>query len=76
MRSIRDIAYEIRLNWPRVYFGAVPYLEAMYSLHNIEDSYGYDSAKSVIAYFLSNAATTWKGPVAKRIKAELRDMIK
>lgn len=70
-RPIRVIANEIAANWPKPYFGAVPYLEAMHSLGSIQDSYGADSAKEIILYFLSNA-TTWRGDVARRIKAELK----
>ncbi len=74
-RSLRTIARDIRANWPKVYFGAVPYLEAMAQLETVRDSYGYDDAKSIVLYFLSNA-TTWKGPEARRIKAELKAMVK
>jgi hypothetical protein len=58
-----------------VWFGARPYLDAMHSLTNITDNYMYDSGKSVVLYFLSNAAT-WKGEAARRIKAELKAMAK
>jgi hypothetical protein len=47
----------------------------MYSLDKITDNYGCDSAKSIIAYFLCNASS-WRGDVAKRVKAELNKMIK
>jgi len=70
-RSLSAIAADIRKNWPKVYFGAVPYLEAMAQLEKIEDEYYNDSAVSIVSYFLSNA-TTWRGPEAKRIKAELK----
>ncbi len=70
-RALSDIAYEIWRVWPKVYFGAVPYLIAMFSLGSIQDNYGCDDAKSIVLYFLSNA-TTWRGPDARRIKAELK----
>jgi hypothetical protein len=44
-------------------------------LDSITDNYGADSAKSVVLYFLSNA-NTWRGEHAKRIKAELKGMVK
>ena len=78
-RSLSVIASEIRKDWKatakdgRVYFGAVPYLDAMSSLNSINDRYGMDSAKSIVLYFLSNAGT-WKGETAKRVKAELKAM--
>jgi hypothetical protein len=73
MRSISKIASEISSDWGKVNFGAKPYLEAMYSLDSVDDNYYCDSGKSIVSYFLANAST-WKGPVAKRIKAELRLM--
>jgi hypothetical protein len=75
-RPINQIAQEIRKDWgAKIYFGAKPYLEAMYSLSSVNDRYGFDDAKSIINYFLANAST-WRGDTAKRIKAELKQMIK
>jgi len=74
-RSIATIAREIKRTWPKVYFGAVPYLDAMFDLRDMRDAYMHDSASSVVAYFLGNAKT-WRGPDAKRIKAELNAMLK
>jgi hypothetical protein len=73
MRPIYEIAREISKAWPKPYFGAVPYLEAMQSLDRITDDYYADSGKSVVLYFLSNA-TTWRGDDARRIKAELKSL--
>jgi len=75
VRSLAEIAAEIRRDWKKVYFGAVPYLEAMSTLDKITDKYILDDAKSIVLYFLSNA-TSWRGEVAKRIKAELNAMCK
>jgi len=74
-RPIYEIADEIRRDWKKPYFGAVPYLDAMGSLSSVTDSFYEDSAKSVLAYFLSNA-TTWKGETARRVKAEIKAIIK
>jgi len=74
-RPIYEIAAEIRADWKKVYFGAVPYLEAMFTLDKITDMYYADTAKYIVLYFLANA-TTWKGEVARRIKAELKVMTK
>lgn len=74
-RSISEIAIEITNDWKNVYFGAVPYLNAMRSLNGINDTYMHDPADMVIRYFLSNA-TTWRGEAARRIKAELKAMLK
>lgn len=72
-RPLSVIAAEIRLNWTKPYFGAVPYLEAMEQLNSVNDSYGCDPASQIIAYFLCNA-TTWRGETARRIKAELKSL--
>ena len=73
-RPIHQIAADINDNWPKPYFGAVPYLHAMHCLTSITDTYGNDNAKSIVLYFLSNAST-WRGPVAKAIKAELKALV-
>jgi hypothetical protein len=75
MRPINVIAREIRADWKKPYFGAVPYLEAMSSLSSIDDTYYCNSARDVVLYFLSNA-TTWKGETARRVKKELKEMLK
>lgn len=75
VRPLSEIAAEIRKDWKNVSPYAKPYLEAMESLNKITDNYICDSGYSVVMYFLSNAGT-WKGEVAKRIKAELKTMAK
>jgi len=74
-RPLYVIAREIRKDWTKPYFGAVPYLDAMSQLDSIDDSYFFDSARSVVLYFLANAGT-WRGDTAKRVKAELKAMAK
>jgi len=75
MRPIYEIALEITRDWKKPYFGAVPYLDAMRSLTSVTDNYYDDSAESVVLYFLSNA-NTWRGETAKRVKAELKALVK
>jgi hypothetical protein len=74
-RPLHDIAAEIKANWPKIHYAAVPYLEAMRELDSIRGQYGADSARSVVAYFLANAGS-WRGDVARRVKAELKGMLK
>lgn len=74
-RPLYEIAKEVRKLWKNVYFGAVPYLEAMGTLGSVTDKYGLDSGRSIVNYFLANAST-FRGPDAKRIKAELKALIK
>lgn len=72
-RPLYEIAADVRADWKNVYFGAVPYLEAMECLGSIDSNYGLDSGKSVVLYFLSNA-NSWRGPKAREVKAELKKM--
>jgi hypothetical protein len=73
--SLSSIARVIRRDWTKVYFGAVPYLQALSELNSVSDNYGYDSGVSIVLYFLANA-NTWRGPVAKAVKAELKKRCK
>jgi hypothetical protein len=74
-RKLSEIAREIKTDWKKVYFGAVPYLQAMSIMQSANEDFGLDSGKSIINYFLSNA-NSWRGEVAKRVKKELKDMVK
>ena len=70
-RPLYSIAAEIRHDWLKVNYAAKPYLDAMATIGDIGDSYGWDTGKSIVLYFLSNASS-WRGETAKRIKAELK----
>lgn len=73
-RTIREIAIDIRQNWPKVYYGAEPYLTAMSHLYTVNDRYGFDSARSILEYFLANAST-FRGEDARRLKAEIKALL-
>lgn len=73
-RPLSTIAKEIMEDWPKPYFGAVPYVDAMLELDSIHDNYMFDSAGSIVLYFLANAQT-WKGEKAREIKKELKTML-
>ena len=75
VRSLQTIANEIWTDWKKINYGAEPYLNAMATMQSVQDDYGYDSGTSVVAYFLSNA-TTWRGETARRVKKELKALIK
>lgn len=74
-RSISTIAREIRADWKACSAYARPYLDAMLQIESVRDQYFADSAESVIRYFLCNAGS-WRGDTARRVKAELKAMIK
>jgi len=72
--TLQQIASLIGGSWRPVNYGAKPYLDAMYQLDDIKQNYGADSGISVVLYFLSNAQT-WRGPVARQVKKELKRRI-
>jgi hypothetical protein len=80
-RKIRHIASEICQHWkdkngkPNVHFAAKPYLQVMLQLDSVSEYYGFDTARSIINYFLCNASS-FRGEHARRLKAELKAMLK
>ena len=76
MRTFREIALEIKQKWTKISPYAAQYLEAMESLNTTDKNahYFYDSAESVVLYFLANAQG-FRGEDARRIKAELKSML-
>jgi len=74
-RSISQIAGEISRDWKNVNYAAKPYLQAMFSMDKITDTYGMDSGRGIVVRFLSNASQ-WRGETAKDIKTELKKMLK
>lgn len=75
LARLDSIARKVRQDWVRINYGAKPYLDVMSTLGSVDDQYGFDSGKSIVRYFLSNAST-WRGPVARLVKAELNRRIK
>ena len=73
VRPLYVIARDIYKSWPKVNYAAKPYLEAMADLTSIEDKYGYDNARSIVLYFLSNASS-FRGDQAKALKLELKSI--
>lgn len=75
-RTFQRIAKDIKSTWLNVYFGAVPYLEALLELDTSNPSAPYycETAGDIVRYFLANAQT-FRGADAKRLKAELKSML-
>jgi hypothetical protein len=73
-RPLHVIARDIYQAWPKVNYAAKPYLDAMQDLSSINDKYGYDDARSIVLYFLSNAAS-FRGDSAKTLKLELKSIV-
>ena len=78
-RPIYQIAVDINTEWSKigkgVNFAAKPYLAAMMHLNKITDHYMFDSADSIVRYFLCNASS-FRGNRAKELKAELKALLK
>jgi hypothetical protein len=74
-RSLATIAQEINELWPDPYFGALLYIIAMENMATTRDHYRTISGKAAIQLFLANASS-WRGDDARRIKAELKHMLK
>ena len=86
-RPLHTIADEIVANWPKVAtdldkgpgpFGysvpAAPYVESMLTLESVNSRDGYEDGRSIVRYFLANAGS-WRGEVARSVKAELKSML-
>lgn len=77
--SISDIASAIhqdyRASGKSVHPYAKPYVDAMRQMNHIDDPYGADTGPSIVSYALSNLST-WRGPQARLIKAELNSRLK
>lgn len=78
-RPIYEIAEDIFSDWSQIGKGVSPYaeqyLDALRTINSIEDNYFFDSADSVVRYFLANAQT-YRGAKAKELKSELKALLK
>jgi hypothetical protein len=83
-RPLSEIAREIKRDWINQtllsaktdkFYAARPYLNAMLSMDQITEQFYADSGLSVVLYFLSNSAS-WRGETARRIKAELKAIVR
>lgn len=77
MRTLSEIAQEIESEcfnkvW---YVYAEAYVTPMKSLQSINDTYYLDSASSIVSYALANLGS-WKGDSARRVKSELKAILK
>ncbi|WDD90398.1 hypothetical protein Bsp3421_000235 (plasmid) [Burkholderia sp. FERM BP-3421] len=77
MRRLSEIAAEVRKDWHPINNGAaVIALDAMASMGSISAPYFLEPhGYGVVSSFLNNAKG-WHGPVARRVKAELRAMFR
>jgi len=77
--DLSDIASIIRRDFreqgKKIPPAAQPYLDALATLGTVDDQYGMDSGKSIVAYALSNLGS-YKGETARLVKAELKARLK
>ena len=73
-RRLSDIANHIQRLWKNPVAGAKPYLVGMLRLETMQDTFNLDSATDIVSHFLSNAQT-WRGAMARQIKAELHGLL-
>lgn len=77
--DLSDIASIIRRDFreqgKKIPPAAQPYLDALSTLGTVDDQYGMDSGKSIVAYALSNLGS-YKGETARLVKAELKARLK
>lgn len=80
-RQVQDIAYEIARLWDaertkgNYQLDAKPYLRAMFYLVSVNDNYQLEGGRDIVQRFLCNVGG-WRGDDARRIKHELRELLK
>jgi len=73
--EIFKIAKMVVEDWKNIPKSAMAYLDPMHIVTTIKDPYYQDNGEYLVRYFLSNA-TTWRGPVARAVKAKLNQLLK
>lgn len=64
----------IESDWRPMNYAAAPYFDALMSIEHPAEMFYSDTGVSCVRYFLANS-TSWRGPVARFVKAELKRMI-
>lgn len=72
-RLLSKIAHCIKRDWIKPAVAAVPYLNAMSEIDSVDKRFVYiaEPAEQLVNGFLSNCST-WRGPGARALKAELK----
>lgn len=71
----RMIERDLKAQGKQVPVAAKPYLDAMRTMGSINEDYGFDTGRSVVAYLLGNLRG-YKGETARAVKAELNRRLK
>lgn len=73
-RPLSKIAADIAMDWKKMGVAALPYVMAMRNLNHPWERYIAEDGYAIVSGFLANAQS-WRGPVAKRIKEELKNIL-
>lgn len=73
-RALSVIAAEIKKDWATPTFTAGTYLHSMHFMNDVEERSSGQDGRIIVRGFLKNASL-WKGPVARRVKRELKELI-
>ena len=73
-RALSVIAAEIKKDWATPTFTAGTYLHSMHFMNDVEERNSGQDGCTIVRGFLKNASL-WKGPVARRVKRELKELI-
>jgi hypothetical protein len=74
-RPLNEIAAEIAADWTARHGAAQPYIDAMRELRTADQRTGIETGSDMIQGFLINAQT-WRGEVARRVKLELKAILR
>jgi hypothetical protein len=74
-RPLNEIAAEIAADWTARHGAAQPYIDAMRELRTADQRSGIETGSDMIQGFLINAQT-WRGEVARRVKLELKAILR
>jgi hypothetical protein len=74
-RPLFEIAAEVRADWKARRGAAQPYMDAMSELRLETERSGIETGSDMIQGFL-NDAQTWRGEVARRVKLELKAILR
>lgn len=75
LTNVSELAKIVQKDWAKINPHAQHYLDAMLQINSIDDDYYFDSAKTVVNYFLANAQG-WRGETARNVKARLNQLVK
>lgn len=74
-RPLYEIGAEIKRDWGRRMNGAAaPYVDGLCEVNGPTDRWALETGADAIQGFLNNAQT-WRGEVARRVKAELKEIL-